>query len=77
MAAQASSQDSKQETGQAELFPDYAPKTGRAERFPALAKPPKTVLITATTEQIFFTATAAVLALCLVFFSGRASRQMS
>jgi cell division septation protein DedD len=59
-----------QKEKQQELFAEYAPPASPAERFPSLAKPPRTVLISATTEQLLFAAIVTVLALCLVFFLG-------
>ena len=55
---------------QQELFAEYNQKAKKPERLPMLAKPAKTFLITATSEQLIFWGILAILILCGVFFLG-------
>ena len=62
--------DSKSEEIQSELFQEFSGQPKKPERFPALNKTQKPILVSTSTEQIIFLSILLILALCLVFFLG-------
>lgn len=59
-----------EQNNQQELFAEYGHKTQKPERLSPLARPPKTFLVSATTEQLIFAGIIAILILCVAFFLG-------
>ena len=60
----------EQEEKQQELFLQFSGETKRPERFPALAKTHKPILLNTTVEQIILVSIAVILVGCFVFFLG-------
>ena len=60
----------EQEEKQQELFPVFSGAAKRPERFPALAKAHKPLLLNTTIEQIILVSIVLILAGCFVFFLG-------
>ncbi len=60
----------QQEEKQQELFPSFEGKSKKPERFPALAKSYKPILISTTIEQIILVCIVLILTACLMFFLG-------
>lgn len=62
--------DDKSQEAQQELFQQFSSVPNRAERFPALAKSQKPLLINTTLEQILLAGILLILLLCGIFFLG-------
>lgn len=62
--------DFRQEECQKELFQEFSDEAKKTERFPALSKTQKPILISASLEQLIFWGILAILLLCFMFFLG-------
>ena len=60
----------KQEESQKELFQEFSGDIKKTDRFPALARSQKPVLVSTSVEQIVFCGILAILVLCFMFFLG-------
>ncbi len=60
----------KTDEAQRELFEEFSQQPKKPNRFPTLARSPKTILFSTSTEQLLLAGIVAILMLCLAFFLG-------
>lgn len=62
--------DEKSQESQPDLFQDFSAAAKKPERFPAIAKTQKPILISTTLEQLLTLSVVVILGLCGIFFLG-------